>query len=479
MVPSAVLVEPPWLRAAICVGMLLMLPVTAQAQGQDAPAPEKKAAAAAPPESPSKPEPPGPPTKGEEPIRPDQPKSAPSVEAPKSAPPVEAPKSAPPVVAPAATAKPPASSLPAKRPHSILRGTKLGGYAEFTFENEEDKNSSFGSLRFVMALHSKISSRISATAEIEFERGGSPEKRAGELHHGEVILEQATVDFEIFEWLVARAGVLLVPFGNFNQLHDAPRQDLADRPISDQLIIPTTWFEAGAGFLGDIQLGGGHELHYEAYFINGLDAKLSDEFGTRAARGSLFEDNNNDKGVVAQLRYRPHPIVDVGLSFYTGDYDLQDNRIWMLGADTMLTFGGFELLFSYAKLFADDGFTEGFAEGSTANTRSAIPTGMHGLFAEARYRLPLRAIMPDDMRSATMAIATRYSQVDMNEDVRSAGDRADLVLGLNFRPVLPAVLKTEVHLLRNGASGDNPSLFNDFFAERPKLRFVASVAYGF
>jgi len=361
----------------------------------------------------------------------------------------------------------------------ILRGTRLGGYAQFMFENEEDKNSRFASLRFVMLLQSQLAPRLRAEAEVEIERGGSPEKRGGELVAGEVLLEQAILDFEIFKWLVARAGVLLVPFGHFNQRHDAPVQEMADRPISDTLVIPTTWFEAGAGAWGDIHITGDHQLHYQIYAINGLDTKLTDDLGTRGARGSLFEDNNNDKALTAQLRYTPHPILDVGASLYTGDYDLKDNRIWMFGGDAIVALGNFGFRFSYAKLMADPGFVEGFPEGSTANTRKAVPTGMNGVFGEVRYRLPLRAIMPDDLQSASLGIASRYTQVDTNEDVMSAGDRADLALGMNFRPVLPAVIKAEVHWLRNGAAGDDPSLFADFFDQAPTLRFVSSVAYSF
>jgi len=361
----------------------------------------------------------------------------------------------------------------------LVGRTTLGGYAEFIFENEEDKNSRFASLRFVMALHSKLSERLTAIAEVELERGGSPEKRNGELVVGEALLEQALIDFEIFEWLVARAGVLLVPFGNYNQRHDAPQQELVDRPISDLFIIPSTWFEAGAGIWGDWDFAGTHHIHYEAYFINGFDAKLSDQLGTRAARGSLSEDNNNDKAIVSQVRYSPHPVIDAGFSFYTGDYDLSDNRIWMFGGDMLFSLSQFEAVFSYAKLFADEGFVEGFAEGSPANTRNPVPTGMNGLFGEVRYRIPLRVIMPDDLQGATMVVAARYAQIDMDEDVTSSGDRADLVAGLNFRPILPTAFKAELHLLRNGSDGQAPGIFEGFFKERATLRFVASAAYGF
>ena len=44
----------------------------------------------------------------------------------------------------------------------------------------------------------------------------------------------------------------LMPVGKFNLLHDSPLNDLVDRPMVSRIIIPSTWFEAGAGIYGTL-----------------------------------------------------------------------------------------------------------------------------------------------------------------------------------------------------------------------------------
>ena len=43
-----------------------------------------------------------------------------------------------------------------------------------------------------------------------------------------------------------------MPVGKFNLLHDSPLNDLVDRPMVWRMIIPSTWFEAGAGIYGTL-----------------------------------------------------------------------------------------------------------------------------------------------------------------------------------------------------------------------------------
>jgi hypothetical protein len=63
------------------------------------------------------------------------------------------------------------------------------------------------------------------------------------------------------------AGLLLLPLGIINQ-RNAPQTYLTvDRPLTDQLIIPTIWREIGVGILGEV----GGALRYELDVVSGLD----------------------------------------------------------------------------------------------------------------------------------------------------------------------------------------------------------------
>ncbi len=69
---------------------------------------------------------------------------------------------------------------------------------------------------------------------------------------GSMQIEFAQLDYLVNEAINIRAGILLMPVGKFNLLHDSPLNDLVDRPMVSSIIIPSTWFEAGAGIYGTL-----------------------------------------------------------------------------------------------------------------------------------------------------------------------------------------------------------------------------------
>lgn len=370
------------------------------------------------------------------------------------------------------------------RAAGIVDRTTLGGYGEHSFSAGGGEISTFQNNRYVLFVYSQISERISTATEIEFEFGGSPMKKDGNLGFGEVLLEFAVVDFELWDWLVLRAGVILVPFGSLNLRHDSPTWDLSDRPIAYTTVVPSTWFESGAGFLGTIELGMHQRLSYELYVVNGLDARIFDGLGLRAARGSHFSDNNHDKAFVGRLAYSPLLGLEIGLSGYTGEYDLAGNRINMGNLDVTWRSGKLELLGEVVLAQIDPGFVEGFAD-PTANTREAVPEGMRGFYAQANYHFivaPLWEVFPDWLQEATFTAVLRYEGKDSNTGYQSAsGDRRRLTFGLNFRPLEAYVLKTDYQLESHGLDGKRsaPDLWQGEFWEDVTFRFATSIAFLF
>ena len=84
----------------------------------------------------------------------------------------------------------------------------------------------------------------------------------------EVSLEFAHIDYLVNEPFNIRAGILLLPLGKFNLLHDSPLNDLTDRPLVSQFVIPSTMSETGAGFYGTFYPGRTSKLDYEFYVYN-------------------------------------------------------------------------------------------------------------------------------------------------------------------------------------------------------------------
>ncbi|MGM0576065.1 MAG: porin [Myxococcota bacterium] len=362
----------------------------------------------------------------------------------------------------------------------LAHRTILGGYGEIEFHKEKGKDSNFLAHRFVLFVHSQISPRISASTEIEWEFGGSPSKKDGVQGTGEVLLEFAVVDFMLTDWLTLRGGIILVPFGAFNIRHDAPTRDLTERPKPLTTITPTTWFEAGAGILGDFGLGGDASLSYELYAINGLDSKINEEFGLKGAVGSKLKDNNGDKAVVGRVAVSPTLGLEVAASGYTGEYDDVGNRINMLGADFTWRLGRVEFLGEYVRAFIDEGFVEGFDEGSPANTRQAVPTGMQGFYAQTNihFQVPgLWSLLPEDLQDSELTAAVRYEHTDTNLDEVNEFDLQKLTFGLNYRPVEAFAIKQEVQLISRSTGGVKRHVFSGRWDPTPN--YVASMAYLF
>lgn len=370
----------------------------------------------------------------------------------------------------------------AQRAAAILDRTTLGGYAEHDFIWPEQGVSTFRNHRYVLFVYSHISERVSTATEIEFEFAGSPLKRNGVLGAGEVLLEFSVVDLMLTDWATFRAGVILVPVGAYNLRHDAPAQELPERPIAYTTIVPTTWFESGAGFLGGFDLGQDWRLSYEVYAVNGLDAKILDGQGFRAARGSHLEDNNDDKAITGRVSVSPFLGLEAGLSGYSGAYDLEGRRVNMVNADVFWRLGPLDLTGEVVRAFIDPGYVQGFPEGSTANTRDRVPTGMFGFYGQANYRFrvePFFRLLPDEWKEGHFTASLRYEEKDTDTEFITAGDVARLTLGLNFRPLPPYVLKTSFFWEKSGGDGVKPHAWSRDFWEEGHWEFMASVAYLF
>src|SRR5207247_8617678 len=126
-------------------------------------------------------------------------------------------------------------------------------------------SSSFDQQRFVPFFYSDITDRLKVAAELEIEHGIRSKSAQDDSGGIEVSLEFATIDYLLHEKLNFRAGIILLPVGKFNLLHDSPLNDLSDRPLVATAIIPSTLSETGAGFYGTFYPSRLSKLDYELY----------------------------------------------------------------------------------------------------------------------------------------------------------------------------------------------------------------------
>ena len=337
----------------------------------------------------------------------------------------------------------------------------VGGYAEVQFNalsgpNLDNPNrNSFNQVRMIPFIYADITDHVKFATEIEFERGG-PQNNQGD---GEVKLEFAQLDYLVNEAINIRAGMILVPIGKFNLLHDTPLNDLVDRPMVARLLIPSTWSETGAGFYGTLYPTLMSKVDYELYVINGLQGgakspgidNVTDTGGLRAVRGSAARDPNDNKSVVGRIAFSPMLGIEVAGS---GHYGLWNN----VGA------GGVNNASDYIGIYALDwtlqrGPFEVIGEAAWSRiTRTAGsvvatgPAGMQGYYVQGNYHfMPefLKKLASSHFTDASTFTATvRWEQVDTDTDNRTltattgnARELERLTLGLNFRPIEDTVFK--------------------------------------
>ncbi|MDP1770576.1 MAG: hypothetical protein Q8L74_17480 [Nitrospirota bacterium] len=350
---------------------------------------------------------------------------------------------------------------------SQRKGTIENGYS--TIRNGQGITNNFDQQRFVPFIYGDITEHLKFAAEIEIEHGireeGGPDR---EIEFG---LEFAHFDYLIKEAINFRAGILLLPIGKFNLLHDSPLNDLTDRPLVSQLIIPTTVSETGAGFYGTFYPGTTDKVDYELYVSTGPCGHESDgtptineENGTRGARqrkcgASDGFDINNGKAVTGRLAYSPFLGVEIAGSGYYGNASPSSyNPLSITALDWTLQRGPFEILGEAAWAYARGNSKAipnnqlGFAPGSLltslgGNSLGIAPQRMDGLYLQGNYHfMPewLSKLSPKRFGpGSTFTAVFRYDRVNTNQDNKQGGfgELEQYSFGINYRPLEDAVIK--------------------------------------
>ena len=192
------------------------------------------------------------------------------------------------------------------------------GYGDLTVTYKPGEVFQFDAAHFNPILGARLSDRIWAELELEFEHSGS-----------EIKVEYGILDYRIGSGATVRMGQFLVPIGQFNEiLHPSFRWNQVSRPAMFRSIIPAVWSDVGLQMFGDVSPGTFATLGYNLAVINGLGVHSGDVFdatGSEPLRGlrTNRRDSNMDKALVAQGRVRlgrGEPVGDttVRLSGYTG-----------------------------------------------------------------------------------------------------------------------------------------------------------------
>jgi hypothetical protein len=321
----------------------------------------------------------------------------------------------------------------------FLDRLSIGGYGELHYNDfrEVDKESEIDFHRFVLFFGYEFNDWIKFASELELEHVLS-----GEGKEGEVELEQAYLDFLLSRPVNLRAGLMLVPVGIINETHEPPTFYGVERPDVDKNIIPTTWWEAGAGIFGEISPG----LNYKLYFVSSLDASgFTASSGLRGGRQKVSKAKAEDFAFTGRLEYTALLGLKLGGSFFTGDASQNDSAlgeatVTLVEGDIQYNIGNFDLRGLYAYVDVED------ADRIKAVTTEDVGESMVGWYVEGAYRF-LNHILPDTEQD--LAVFARYSEYDTQKDVPSGSiatgknDVEVLTIGLDYKPHPSLVIKVD------------------------------------
>lgn len=358
----------------------------------------------------------------------------------------------------------------ASKVYSLNQGLSLGGYGEYNFSLvTADKNGAknqFDYLRFVLYVGYKFNDWIVFNSETEFEHGlTDPTVSSGE---GEVRVEFATLDFLLHPMANVRTGLMLVPVGFINELHEPPFYLGNVRPPVETQIIPTTWSANGVGLFGELLPG----LEYRTYGLTSFNAKGFTNVNLRGARQSGNRELANDWSWVLRLDYAPIQEGEFGFSGYLGDQgqsQLYGNevdgfekpgvfqQIWEIHAQYNAHGVWFRWLGTHvhtddAAILSQDEFIQEKTGGEP------IADSMWGTYVELAYD-----VMPWMLADTNQYLAPwfRYSWLDTQNGV-PAGFVPDLrqrrdfyEFGLQYKPIPQVVLKLDYHI-QDRAEGTLP-----------------------
>jgi hypothetical protein len=230
----------------------------------------------------------------------------------------------------------------------------ISGYMEMHLNaplDREDGDATLDFHRFVLLFTHSFSDRLRFVGELELEHAFVE----GLEDAGELELEQAYIDVLVKPSFNLRAGMLLVPVGIINERHEPPVFHGVERPFVDTVIVPTTWFDVGAGVHGRI----GNAWSYRAYVMAPLDAtEFSADEGLRGGIQKGSESNVRNVALTGRLEFTQVPGLTVGVSGWRGDTGFNlprlDPTVGVIETDARFRRNGFEARGQYARVFIGD-----------------------------------------------------------------------------------------------------------------------------
>ncbi len=303
------------------------------------------------------------------------------------------------------------------------QGVSFGGYGEMQYQNGNGEKSA-SLTRGVLYIGYNFPNRVHFNSELEVENGTTE-------RGGSVSLEFAQLDFLLRPEANIRAGLLLAPVGLVNEQHEPTAYLGAQRPFTENVIIPATWSDLGAGVFGDAG-----KFSYRAYVMNSIGtAEMGGEVGIHETPQKGSSVDASHPALVARVDYHPFEGTFFGGSAYRGSIaNGGAGRVTLAELHADSRFHGAILRGLIAR-----GATGSFAQ--TLNPGNPIGKTFGGWYAEGGYELT--------PGSFSLIPYMRYERVNTQRSLPAgftadpANDHKIFSAGFDVKPISQTVIKLE------------------------------------
>ena len=326
------------------------------------------------------------------------------------------------------------------------RGLSLGGYGQTWFQGNEGAQDKWDYLRFVLYTGFKFTDKLLLNAEIEVE------------HAKEIFLEFATIDYLHSPEFNFRFGMVLMPVGFVNEIHEPAYYYGNQRPEVELRIIPSTWRENGGGFFGEL---GGGLLQYRVYMTTNLTASGFSDNGVRGGRQKGYK-ADADLSVVTRVDVTPMDGLLVGGSLVVGDTG--QGKIGGDGsAGVNMALWEVHMQYQHRGLHLRALYVQNTISDTETLSRqleTGISENQWGMYGEVAYDILSNA----NTRLALVPFV-RYERFNTQEDVPAGfspnekRNRTLVTAGLSFYPHPNVVFKVDYRNF-DSEGGDLPDDFN-------------------
>ena len=344
----------------------------------------------------------------------------------------------------------------ASKVYRVNRGLSFGGYGEMLYENfagtvdsgaRATARDQFDMLRGILYTGYKYNDKVIFNSEIEYEHGSTGSG-------GEVSVEFAYLDFLARPNLGVRTGLVLIPMGLVNELHEPTVFLGAKRPATENAIIPSTWREMGAGVFGEAG-----QFSYRAYVVNSLNGRNFTAGGVRGGRQKGARALSEDLALTGRIDWQPLVGTTVGASFFSGNTGqgstvngsvVEGNyTVWDLHADAR--FRGVTLRALYAQGSLDDAAQLNALNALTGNR--SVGDEMGGWYVEGGYDLSSLFKFGE----ASITPYARYERINTQKSVPAgfsinpANEQTIFTYGFAFNPIPQTIFKIDYQNVDNEA----------------------------